>query len=493
MISETQKLEDLDIDYDQGLGFKTGDLGMVRVRSYRCTVRKDPSIIKKRLILTQIICMDLESYDRKIEEAGSFIRFNHHPNIATLYSYWVSAPESVSYYKSINMLYEEATVGDLTRCLVLNPLKPSKTTVSKYICDLAKGSATDNLGLGMLHQSDVVHGAIRTSNLFINEDNHLVLGPIKKSETENLREMTHLVSKYNIGKYIKQFFIYWAPEVFNGEPITIKSDVWAVGVVIFVLLTGEYPFDTNKEDSLMNNIRDANVNWRPMIDHPKMVALLRNVLCAKPSDRWNINQILSHCQEEFIIMIQRCFRGYLDRKQIKIVKNSIKKIQAATKGWLVRKKYQNRRFQVRWQAAKLIQKKFKDFRATETLRNLKKLTQVLQSKVLGRQIRRAYLKLRKDTITAQSFVRKLLVYTSYRAINYKKAELVQDLSSKSQNMDRYTKLANVYFPIQSGSHIQDLRNKLKQQKYKRGERIVEVENEDDEDDQTNQILGRKKE
>jgi hypothetical protein len=144
LISETQKLDDLEVDYDQSLGFKTGDLGMVRVRSYRCTVRKDPSTIKKRLILSQIICMDLDSYNRKIEEAGSFIRFNHHPNIATLYSYWVTAPESDSYYKSINMLYEEATVGDLTRCLVLNPLKPSKTTVSKYICDLAKGMFISN-------------------------------------------------------------------------------------------------------------------------------------------------------------------------------------------------------------------------------------------------------------------------------------------------------------------------------------------------------------
>lgn len=448
---------------------------MLEVRSFRCTVKKDPSSIKKRLILTIIKCFDQNSYNRKIEEADTFIRYNHHPNVATLYSYWVSAPESADYYKSINMLFEEATVGDLTRCLVLNPLKPSRNTVSKYICDLAKG-------LGMLHQSGVAHGAIRTSNLFINEENHLVIGPVKKSEVYVMREMSHLISKFNIGRYIRQFFIYWAPEVFNGDEITTKSDVWAVGVVIFVLLTGEYPFDIRKEDSLMNNIKEANVNWRPMIDYPKIVNLLRNVLCVKPSDRWDINQILSYCQEEFIIMIQRCFRGYLDRKQIKIVKDSIKKIQAATKGWLVRKKYQTRRFQVRWQAAKLIQKKFKDFRATETLRNLKKLTQLLQSRVLGRQIRRAYLKLKKDTITAQSFVRRLLVYQAYRAINYKKAELVQDLSSVSYNMERYAKLANVFFKIQADGPSKDLQKMAKQQRQKRRTDIITEEDEEDDDD-----------
>ena len=80
---------------------------MLKVRSYRCTLRKDSSSIKKRLIYTEVICLDLDSYTRKIEEADSFIRFNHHPNITTLYSYWVSAPESLSYYKTINMLFEQ--------------------------------------------------------------------------------------------------------------------------------------------------------------------------------------------------------------------------------------------------------------------------------------------------------------------------------------------------------------------------------------------------
>lgn len=189
-------------------------------------------------------------------------------------------------------------------------------------------------------------------------------------------------------------------------------------------------------------------------------------------------------------MIQRCFRGYLDRKQIKIVKDSIKKIQAATKGWLVRKKYQTRRFQVRWQAAKLIQKKFKDFRATETLRNLKKLTQLLQSRVLGRQIRRAYLKLKKDTITAQSFVRRLLVYQSYRAINYKKAELVQDLSSVSYNMERYAKLANVFFKIQADGPSKDIQKMAQAQRLKRRTDVIPEENEDDDDDDP--VMARKR-
>ena len=33
-----------------------------------------------------------------------------------------------------------------------------------------------------------------------------------------------------------------APEVLNGEMLTYKSDVWSLGVTIFVLVCGNLPF-----------------------------------------------------------------------------------------------------------------------------------------------------------------------------------------------------------------------------------------------------------
>lgn len=445
-IAETRDLDSLVVEWENPLGYRMGDLTFMHTRSYRCNLRKDDKAIKKRLILTRIDCMDQFSYNKKIEEVDKFIRFSHHPNVATLYSYWVSKPTNENYYKTLFVLYEEAMVGDLDRCLVTNPLKPSRTTVSKYICDLAKG-------LGMLHQSGVVHGAIRATNLFINEDNQLQLGPIKKSETESMRSMIHLLSKFNIGRYIKQYMIYMAPEVLRDEEITMKSDIWSVGIIIYILLTGEYPFDIKKEESLINNIKEAAVNWRPLIDHPRILNMLRKILVVDPSQRWSIQEILAYAQEEFILVIQRNFRGFNDRKNIKKIMKAVVKIQAYVKGWLVRKLYQRKRFEVRWKAAEVIQKRLKQFKDNKTSRHIRSLAQFLQSRVLARQIRRSYLKLKKDTVTAQAFIRKYLVYTSYRAINYKKAELAQDLASKSNNIEKYRKLANVYFPFQSGAAL----------------------------------------
>ena len=84
------------------------------------------------------------------------------------------------------MLFEECLIGDLEDCVINNPLKPSKKTIMKYVCDLAKG-------LSILHQGDTIYGGLRPSNLLINHLNDLVLGPIKKSELDSMRKTRHLL------------------------------------------------------------------------------------------------------------------------------------------------------------------------------------------------------------------------------------------------------------------------------------------------------------
>jgi serine/threonine-protein kinase ULK/ATG1 len=33
-----------------------------------------------------------------------------------------------------------------------------------------------------------------------------------------------------------------APEIMNRKPYTYKADIWGIGVLIFLLMTGNYPF-----------------------------------------------------------------------------------------------------------------------------------------------------------------------------------------------------------------------------------------------------------
>ncbi len=40
---------------------------------------------------------------------------------------------------------------------------------------------------------------------------------------------------------------YQSPEQVNGKKLTVKSDIWSVGVTLFFLLTNRLPFDTEKD------------------------------------------------------------------------------------------------------------------------------------------------------------------------------------------------------------------------------------------------------
>lgn len=40
--------------------------------------------------------------------------------------------------------------------------------------------------------------------------------------------------------------VYMAPEIFDGDPYTTAVDIWAAGVVLFTMMTGQMPFKINK-------------------------------------------------------------------------------------------------------------------------------------------------------------------------------------------------------------------------------------------------------
>ena len=45
-----------------------------------------------------------------------------------------------------------------------------------------------------------------------------------------------------------------APEVCNGSPYDFKADIWAMGVIVFELVTFKKPFDSDKLQSLFDLI-----------------------------------------------------------------------------------------------------------------------------------------------------------------------------------------------------------------------------------------------
>jgi len=102
---------------------------------------------------------------------------------------------------------------------------------------------------------------------------------------------------------------YIAPEAYSGN-YSPKSDVFAVGVIAYKVLTGSYPFDeaifldepgenfvgNPKMTLIQNSLKNAKVNFdRPSLkQHPEACDLIRKMISYDPQDRPNVDEALDH-------------------------------------------------------------------------------------------------------------------------------------------------------------------------------------------------------
>jgi serine/threonine protein kinase len=89
---------------------------------------------------------------------------------------------------------------------------------------------------------------------------------------------------------------YLPPEILLGQRHSFPVDWWAVGVVIFEMITGVPPFNDERPEQIFQNILNRDIPWPevPLDMSQEAQDLIDRLLCPDPTLRPNIRQLKLH-------------------------------------------------------------------------------------------------------------------------------------------------------------------------------------------------------
>ncbi|XP_014598473.1 PREDICTED: serine/threonine-protein kinase 17B-like [Polistes canadensis] len=146
-------------------------------------------------------------------------------------------------------------------------------------------------GIAFLHSLNVAHLDIKPQNLVLTGD--FPDCDVKLCDFGISRYISH-------GADIREILgtpDYVAPEVLNYEPISLATDMWSVGVLLYVLLTGCSPFGGDTKQETFCNISRCRLDFPDdLFEDVSEEArdLMRKLMVKDPSERLTVTECLQH-------------------------------------------------------------------------------------------------------------------------------------------------------------------------------------------------------
>ncbi|QAA22303.1 Stk1 family PASTA domain-containing Ser/Thr kinase [Sporolactobacillus terrae] len=185
-------------------------------------VYKAKDLILDRLVAVKTLRPELagdEEFVRRFHREAESVASLSHPNIVAIYD----IGEEDCYY--IVMEYIEG----MTLKEFIKNYSPISIDDSIYIMKQIL------LAIGHAHEHGIVHRDIKPQNILINESESVKVTDFGIALAVSGATITYTHSIMGSAHYL-------SPEQAKGGTATIKSDIYALGIVMFELLTGKLPF-----------------------------------------------------------------------------------------------------------------------------------------------------------------------------------------------------------------------------------------------------------
>uniref|UniRef100_A0A673WA74 Myosin, light chain kinase 5 n=1 Tax=Salmo trutta TaxID=8032 RepID=A0A673WA74_SALTR len=154
------------------------------------------------------------------------MNFLHHPKLVQCLGAYDLKPEMV-------MVMEFIAGGELFERIVDDSFVHTEPASVRYMQQIVEG-------IGYMHQQNIIHLDLKPENIVCVDHTGTRIKIIDFGLASKLDPSTPLKVMHGTPEFV-------APEVIGYEPVSLATDMWSIGVICYILLSGESPFQGNSE------------------------------------------------------------------------------------------------------------------------------------------------------------------------------------------------------------------------------------------------------
>ncbi|MCD1147110.1 Stk1 family PASTA domain-containing Ser/Thr kinase [Peptoniphilus sp. KCTC 25270] len=219
-----------------------------------------------------------DNFIRKFRRESLAAASISHPNIVSIYDVGMDEIDDVKLYYIVMEYIDGKTLKQLIREEGLL----SQNLALNYLIQISEA-------LKVAHSKNIVHRDIKSQNIMITKDNR-----VKVTDFGIARMAGN--STVTVTNAVMGSVHYFSPEQARGQKVDARSDIYSMGIVLYEMLTGEVPFDSENPITValmhvQNEIplpSELNPRVSSSVDQ-----LFRKMTQKKPQDRYdNVSQII---------------------------------------------------------------------------------------------------------------------------------------------------------------------------------------------------------
>ena len=219
-----------------------------------------------------------DNFIRKFRRESLAAASISHPNIVSIYDVGMEtvADEDVYY---IVMEYID---GKTLKELIKEEGMLSQNQALNYLIQIAEA-------LKIAHSKNIIHRDIKSQNIMVTRDNRVKVTDFGIARMAGNATVT-------VTNAVMGSVHYFSPEQARGQKVDARSDIYSMGIVLFEMLTGEVPFDSENPITValmhVQNEIPMPSERNPKVS-PEVDRVFRHMTEKKPSDRYeNVSMII---------------------------------------------------------------------------------------------------------------------------------------------------------------------------------------------------------